>query len=116
MALDIIISYLPTYTSKPSLYNILPTNKQTTTFAMSRQPTALDTSTESPTSPTQTPVSPSAQAGADRCMRHTNSWTPDFGPVQRRQSWSAEDQKHQLHMAKIDHVATGPGFSEGQGA
>ncbi|KAI8715168.1 hypothetical protein NCS52_01024000 [Fusarium sp. LHS14.1] len=104
---------------------------------MSRQPTALDTSTESPTCPTQSetnhhlhssiimanlsftieaPVSPSAQAGADRCMRHTQSWTPDFGPLQRRQSWSAEDKKHQMHMAKIDHVATGPGFSEGQGA
>ncbi|RSL44934.1 hypothetical protein CEP52_002156 [Fusarium oligoseptatum] len=106
---------------------------------MTRQPTAIDTSTDPPTSPTQSetghhlhssiiimsanlsfqqeaPVSPSAQAGADRCMRHTNSWTPDFGPVQRRQSWSAEDRKHQLHMEKIDHVATGPGFSEGQGA
>ncbi|KAM0421467.1 hypothetical protein ACHAPT_010640 [Fusarium lateritium] len=84
---------------------------------MSRQqPTAIDTSAESPTSPAQAPVSPSARAGADRCMRHTNSWTPDFGVVQRRQSWSAEDQKHQLHMAKIDHVSTGPGFSERQGA
>ncbi|KAJ4320211.1 hypothetical protein N0V84_005996 [Fusarium piperis] len=74
---------------------------------MTRQPTAIDTSAESPTQ---------TQTGADRCMRHTNSWTPDFGTVQRRQSWSAEDQKHQLHLAKINHVSTGPGFSEGQGA
>ncbi|KAF4467781.1 hypothetical protein FALBO_5345 [Fusarium albosuccineum] len=82
---------------------------------MTRQPTAISTTAQAPSSPTETPVSPSAQAGADRCMRHTNSWTPNFASVQRRQSWSAEDRKHQLHMAKIDHVSTGPGFSEGQG-
>ncbi|KAF5012833.1 hypothetical protein FDECE_1122 [Fusarium decemcellulare] len=89
---------------------------------MTRQPTAISTTAQAPSSPTETntalapaPISPSAQAGADRCMRHTNSWTPNFASVQRRQSWSAEDRKHQLHMAKIDHVSTGPGFSEGQG-
>lgn len=59
--------------------------------------------------PTDAHVSPSAQAGADRAMRHTNSWTPS---IPRRQSWSPQDQKHELHMAKIEIVETNPGFSE----
>ncbi|KAH7146325.1 hypothetical protein EDB81DRAFT_794910 [Dactylonectria macrodidyma] len=50
-----------------------------------------------------------AEADAARAMRHTSSWTPMF---ERRQSWSKEDQKHAMHMADIDSVKTGPGFSE----
>jgi hypothetical protein len=65
------------------------------------------------TSESAAPTSPSAQAGADRCMRHTNSWTPSF---QRRQSWSPEEQKHEMHMDKIGQVNTGPGFTEREGA
>ncbi|KAF4339654.1 hypothetical protein FBEOM_6437 [Fusarium beomiforme] len=95
---------------------------------MDRQPTVISTSHTTPpsegTAPTNTytlpilhkltstsaaPTSPSAQAGADRCMRHTNSWTPSF---QRRQSWSPEEQKHEMHMDKIGQVRTGPGFTE----
>ncbi|KAM5345087.1 hypothetical protein ACJ41O_010949 [Fusarium nematophilum] len=82
---------------------------------MPQQPTPI-TTTQPSSHPSETPASPSAQAGADRCMRHTNSWTPSFAPVQRRHSWSAEDQKHQMHMAKINDVCTGPGFSERGGA
>ncbi|XEV05142.1 hypothetical protein FSHL1_010429 [Fusarium sambucinum] len=92
---------------------------------MDRQPTAISTTTQtSPpsegtqhklvilsklTSESAVPTSPSAQAGADRCMRHTNSWTPSF---QRRQSWSPEERKHEMHMDKIGQVNTGPGFTE----
>ncbi|KAF4439293.1 hypothetical protein FACUT_4230 [Fusarium acutatum] len=97
---------------------------------MDRQPTAISTSHTTPpsegtqhsytlpilhklTSSPAAPTSPSAQAGADRCMRHTNSWTPS---IQRRQSWSPEEQKHEMHMNKIGQVATGPGFTEREGS
>ncbi|KAF4438674.1 hypothetical protein F53441_12747 [Fusarium austroafricanum] len=95
---------------------------------MDRQPTAITTSHTTPPSegspkPTYAlpfrkltsaaPTSPSAQAGADRCMRHTNSWTPSF---QRRPSFSPEEQKHEMHMDKIGQVSTGPGFTERDGA
>ncbi|KAF4980033.1 hypothetical protein FZEAL_3895 [Fusarium zealandicum] len=83
---------------------------------MPRQPTAISTNQPSSSSPSDAPISPSAQAGADRCMRHTNSWTPDTASFERRQSWSSEDRKHQLHMEKIGHVSIGPGFSERAGA
>ncbi|KAM0204942.1 hypothetical protein ACHAPA_008462 [Fusarium lateritium] len=96
---------------------------------MDHQPTAI--STASHTSPpsegtgykhklvilskltSAAPTSPSAQAAADRCMQHTNSWTPSF---QRRQSWSPEEKKHEMHMDKIGQVNTGPGFSERDGS
>ncbi|KAJ6781248.1 hypothetical protein PWT90_08611 [Aphanocladium album] len=39
----------------------------------------------------------------------TTSWTPNF---ERRQSWSAQDRKHELHMAAVDDVRAGPGFTE----
>ncbi|KAG8356687.1 hypothetical protein FVEN_g5550 [Fusarium venenatum] len=79
---------------------------------MDRQPTAISTTTQT-SPPSEVPTSPSAQAGADRCMRHTNSWTPSF---QRRQSWSPEERKHEMHMDKIGQVNTGPGFTEREGA
>ncbi|KAJ4012039.1 hypothetical protein NW752_004433 [Fusarium irregulare] len=78
---------------------------------MDRQPAAIST-TNHTAPPSEAPVSPSAQAGADRCMRHTNSWTPSF---QRRQSWSPEERKHEMHMDKIEQVSTGPGFTEREG-
>ncbi|RFN54662.1 hypothetical protein FIE12Z_1007 [Fusarium flagelliforme] len=98
---------------------------------MDRQPSAISTTnhTSPPSEGTQAqhklvilpkltaksaaPISPSAQAGADRCMRHTNSWTPSF---QRRQSWSPEERKHEMHMDKIEQVSTGPGFTEREGS
>ncbi|TQV92702.1 hypothetical protein V2A60_009168 [Cordyceps javanica] len=39
----------------------------------------------------------------------TTSWTPN---LERRQSWSAQDRKHELQMAAVNHEPTGPGFSE----
>ncbi|KAF5002139.1 hypothetical protein FGRMN_622 [Fusarium graminum] len=95
---------------------------------MDHQPTAISTTshTAPPSKGTQpqhnlvilskltsaAPTSPSAQAAAERCMQHTNSWTPSF---QRRQSWSPEERKHEMHMDKIGQVSTGPGFSEREG-
>ncbi|KAL6401329.1 hypothetical protein AUP68_15197 [Ilyonectria robusta] len=54
-------------------------------------------------------MSAHVEAYAARAMRRTNSWTPVF---ERRQSWSKEDHKHVMHMAYIDGVKTGPGFTE----
>lgn len=48
-----------------------------------------------------------AAAAAQRTT--TTSWTPNF---ERRQSWSAQDRKHELQMAAVDDVGTGPGFTE----
>ncbi|KAJ3495837.1 hypothetical protein NLG97_g3103 [Lecanicillium saksenae] len=39
----------------------------------------------------------------------TTSWTPNFA---RRQSWSAQDRRHELQMAAVEGVRTGPGFTE----
>lgn len=49
-----------------------------------------------------------AAAAAPRTTT-TTSWTPNF---ERRQSWSAQDRKHELQMAAVDDVGTGPGFTE----
>ncbi|KND92446.1 hypothetical protein TOPH_02925 [Tolypocladium ophioglossoides CBS 100239] len=71
--------------------------------------------TSSPTAPVQPAqgLSPSkcahAEADAARAMDHTNSWTPS---LDRRQSWSKEDQKRALQMSAMDGVKTGPGFTE----
>jgi hypothetical protein len=46
---------------------------------------------------------------AGRAMQHTASWKPSFN---RRQSWSQEDQKHEMTLGNIGGVSTGPGFSE----
>lgn len=54
-------------------------------------------------------MSAHVEAYAARAMRRTNSWTPVF---ERRQSWSKEDHKHVMHIAYIDSVKTGPGFTE----
>lgn len=58
----------------------------------------------SPPTPTNTPNSSAPTAEARK-----PSWTPNF---ERRQSWSAQDRKHQLHMETCDSVKTGPGFTE----
>ncbi|KAH8662695.1 hypothetical protein BGZ61DRAFT_143995 [Ilyonectria robusta] len=56
-------------------------------------------------------LSAHAQADAARAMRHTDSWTP----IERRQSWSREDQKHELQMTGIKDTEMGPGFTESGG-
>lgn len=54
--------------------------------------------------------SAAAQAQAARAVAATASWKPN---LDRRQSWSKEDQKHQLHMSRVEDVRPGcPGFSE----
>lgn len=95
------------------------------TTTMETSYTAEPESYESPTSPTESNqasspttgrppakrrMSAHAQADAARAMQHTSNWAP----LERRQSWSKEDQKHALHMSAccIDSVKTGPGFSE----
>ncbi|UNI16849.1 hypothetical protein JDV02_003245 [Purpureocillium takamizusanense] len=57
------------------------------------------------------PAAPAAHpdANAARAMDHTNSWKPS---LDRRQSWSKEDQKHALQMSSLDGVKAGPGFTE----
>lgn len=42
-------------------------------------------------------------------MSRTAAWTP---AMNRRQSWSQEEQKHELQMGHIGEVRTGPGFTE----
>ena len=56
-----------------------------------------------------TSSSSSTAAGAQRAMSSTQAWKPSFG---RRQSWSKEEQKHQLQMSKVGSVQEGPGFTE----
>ncbi|KYK61298.1 hypothetical protein DCS_02440 [Drechmeria coniospora] len=57
----------------------------------------------------QDKTSPRAKADAARAMDHTISWQPS---MQRRQSWSKEDQKHQLQMSTMDTANKAPGFTE----
>ncbi|KAM3491027.1 hypothetical protein MY3957_005665 [Beauveria namnaoensis] len=51
----------------------------------------------------------SSSAASSAQPRTTTSWTPNF---ERRQSWNAQDRKHELQMAALDSVRTGPGFTE----
>jgi hypothetical protein len=48
-------------------------------------------------------------AAPARGITSTNAWKPS---LDRRQSWSKEDQKHALHMSAMEDVKTGPGFTE----
>ncbi|KAH8721124.1 hypothetical protein HC256_001489 [Beauveria bassiana] len=48
-------------------------------------------------------------AASSAQQKTTTSWTPNF---ERRQSWNAQDRKHELQMAALDSVRTGPGFTE----
>ncbi|PNY23465.1 Uncharacterized protein TCAP_06590, partial [Tolypocladium capitatum] len=67
-------------------------------------------STSSTTVPTRpAPDKHDAEAGAAHAMDRANSWTPS---LDRRQSWSKEDQKRALQMSGIGAVKTGPGFTE----
>lgn len=51
-----------------------------------------------------------SEVAAAHAVEHAASWTPS---LDRRMSWSREDQKRELHAAQIiDDVTTGPGFSE----
>ncbi|KAJ6444997.1 MFS multidrug transporter [Purpureocillium lavendulum] len=61
--------------------------------------------------PSSSPPSHSDAAAAARAMDHTNAWQPS---LDRRQSWSKEDQKHVLQMSSLDGAKTAPGFSEKQ--
>ncbi|KAM3532789.1 hypothetical protein MY4038_003966 [Beauveria bassiana] len=51
----------------------------------------------------------SSSAASSAQQKTTTSWTPNF---ERRQSWNAQDRKHELQMAALDSVRTGPGFTE----
>ncbi|KAM3542589.1 hypothetical protein BM221_001072 [Beauveria bassiana] len=51
----------------------------------------------------------SSAASSAQQKTTTTSWTPNF---ERRQSWNAQDRKHELQMAALDSVRTGPGFTE----
>ncbi|KAM3510173.1 hypothetical protein MY11210_006002 [Beauveria gryllotalpidicola] len=57
----------------------------------------------------KTKVSSSSSSAASSAQQKTTSWTPNF---ERRQSWNAQDRKHELHMAAVDGVRIGPGFTE----
>lgn len=54
-------------------------------------------------------LSAAAQAQAARAMAATASWVPN---LERQQTWSKEDQKHELQMNRVEDVRPGcPGFS-----
>ncbi|KNB18707.1 hypothetical protein FOXG_22341 [Fusarium oxysporum f. sp. lycopersici 4287] len=55
-------------------------------------------------------LSPSDQASTHLPMSLTQQWSPAGS---RRPSYSMEEYRHELHMALICDVKTGPGFSEG---
>ncbi|KAJ4153601.1 hypothetical protein LMH87_010083 [Akanthomyces muscarius] len=59
--------------------------------------------------PSKTDTQGAKHAAAASPRATTTSWTPNF---ERRQSWSAQDRKHELQMAAVDDVRTGPGFTE----
>jgi type IV secretory pathway VirB10-like protein len=59
--------------------------------------------------PPETLNRPHAAVDAQRAMEHTIGWQP---MLNRRQSWSAQDQKRELQMSAIEAVTTGPGFTE----
>ncbi|KAK7572232.1 hypothetical protein V3481_017430 [Fusarium oxysporum f. sp. vasinfectum] len=54
-------------------------------------------------------LSPSDQASTHLPMSLTQAWSP---AENRHPSYSMEEYRHELHMALICDVKTGPGFSE----
>ncbi|KAL7941533.1 hypothetical protein V8C42DRAFT_334841 [Trichoderma barbatum] len=73
-----------------------------------------------PTTPTKSQQSPSQQSSphsqddSPACrsaIQHSSSWKPSS--LDRRLSWSSQDQKHALQMSGIDGVRSGhQGFTE----
>ncbi|KAF7561927.1 hypothetical protein G7046_g2212 [Stylonectria norvegica] len=86
------------FTSEPSTYTSTPPSTAPTTTSSTTAP-----------KPPRRRLSAHAEADAARAMEHTNSWTP---VIERRCSWSKEDEKHEHHLTKIEEVKTGPGFTE----
>jgi hypothetical protein len=60
---------------------------------------------------TSAPATQGTAEAVTRALQHTDSWQPR---LDRRQSWSREENKHEAHMGAIGSVSTGPGFSERQ--
>ncbi|KAI5462007.1 hypothetical protein BGZ63DRAFT_403276 [Mariannaea sp. PMI_226] len=54
-------------------------------------------------------LSAHAQADVDRAIQRTQQWVPDY---ERRQSWSREDMKHELHIMAISTISTCSNFTE----
>jgi len=53
--------------------------------------------------------SPNKAAGAKRAMSAAAAWTP---ALDRRQSWDAQEHRHEMMMTRIADAPAGPGFSE----
>ncbi|KAK3186372.1 hypothetical protein K4F52_004910 [Lecanicillium sp. MT-2017a] len=78
---------------------------------MSAQHAPLPTHARASEQPAKTEGS-SSSGKSDECSREEcrkTQWAPNY---ERRQSWSAEEQKHQAHVESIHAVKTGPGFTE----
>ncbi|VUC21745.1 unnamed protein product [Clonostachys rosea] len=82
------------YTSSPVFYTqeskMAPSNEQTIPSRPAKQTEAAHPKTDA--------AHPTDTAAAQHALEHTNSWTPK---LDRRQSWSKEDQKRALQMTGI---------------
>lgn len=93
-------------TEEPDSYNA-STSPTTSTHSNTFE---LSTTGSNPShGPPRRRMSAHAQADAARAIHRTNSWKP---AVERRQSWSMQDMKHEMHMLSITTVTPGPGFTE----
>ncbi|KAM0514549.1 hypothetical protein ACHAPE_006845 [Trichoderma viride] len=74
---------------------------------MDSSPPQTPTKTQQPQSFHPQDSSPACQSA----IRHSSTWKPSS--LNRRLSWSNQDQKHELQMSGIDGVTSGDqGFTE----
>ncbi|KAK8091178.1 hypothetical protein PG994_000683 [Apiospora phragmitis] len=79
-----------------------------------QQPTHIDTSSsadhQQPVTIPAAPASPQLEKATARAAKGAESWKPSFA---RQQSFSKEEQKHELQMTGLGSVkAGGHGFTE----
>jgi hypothetical protein len=90
----------------PTLNTTAASTSSTTTPSTTDKDPATSKQQQDTPSPTDSKVDPAAAAFA-RAMSHTGQWKPR----DRRQSWDAQEQKHEQHEQYMGQPK-GEGFSE----
>lgn len=84
----------------------MSSQQNSNTASGKEQPASLESELASPV---LDPNTPRAAADAKRAMTATDAWKP---VLDRKQSWSNQEYKHEMQMGDLDDVKAGPGFTE----
>ncbi|KAL6812939.1 hypothetical protein GGI42DRAFT_313300 [Trichoderma sp. SZMC 28013] len=78
---------------------------------MDSSPPTTPTKTQNPQLEQSSPHPQDSSPACQSAIQHSSSWKPSS--LDRRLSWSSQDQKHALQMSGIDGVQSGhQGFTE----